>query len=222
VRKLLGAFLAVLALVSAVPSGMPSAHADACPDVDVTYARGTDEPPGIGRIGQRFVDALRADARGKSVGVYAVNYPAIKDWGTTNQGVADGGGHLRYMAANCPNTRLVLAGFSQGASVMTLISDDWLPPFFAPPFGAQGPLPPSVANHVVAVVLFGLPSTVYLNSVGAPPIAPGPLYLSKVINMCLPDDPVCSIGGRNDAAHRAYADNNMPAQAAWTVAGRLG
>ncbi|MDF2829267.1 MAG: cutinase, partial [Mycobacterium sp.] len=31
----------------------------ACPDVEVVFARGTFEAPGIGNTGQAFVDALR-------------------------------------------------------------------------------------------------------------------------------------------------------------------
>ena len=31
-----------------------------CPDVEVVFARGTFEPPGVGATGQAFVDALRA------------------------------------------------------------------------------------------------------------------------------------------------------------------
>src|ERR1700742_3637866 len=37
----------------------PSASADPCPDVDVVFARGSGEPPGLGNIGQQFVDGLR-------------------------------------------------------------------------------------------------------------------------------------------------------------------
>lgn len=220
--NLVRGILVVTALLASVPAGMPSAQADTCPDVDVTFARGTDEPPGIGKIGQSFVNALRSDIHGKTVGVYAVNYPAIKNWATTAQGVADASAHLLFMATNCPNTRLVIGGYSQGASVLNAVTADALPPLFAPPFGSPAPLPPFVADHVVSVVLFGIPSINYLNSVGAPLVATGHLYGAKVLNMCLPDDPVCSLGGRNDAAHNAYAQNGMTAQTAWVTAQRLG
>lgn len=220
--KLVRGILAVAALLTSASVGMPTAHAAACPDVDVTFARGTEEPPGVGRIGQSFVDSLRADVRGKSVGVYAVNYPAIKNWATAAQGVADASAHMLFMASNCPNTRLVIGGYSQGASVLNAVTADALPPLFAPPFGSGAPLPPFAADRVVSVVLFGIPSIDYLNSVGAPPVSTGVRYAAKVLNMCLPDDPVCSLGGRNDAAHNAYAQNGMTAQTAWVTAQRLG
>ena len=37
-----------------------------CPDAEVVFARGTDEQPGVGGIGQAFVDALRSKAGTKS------------------------------------------------------------------------------------------------------------------------------------------------------------
>lgn len=220
--NLVRGILVVATLWVSVPIGTPAAHADVCPDIDVTFARGTDEPPGIGKIGQAFINALRADVRGKKVGVYAVNYPAIKNWATTAQGVADASAHLLFMATNCPNTRLVIGGYSQGASVVNAATADALPPLFAPPFGSPAPLPPFVANHVTSVVLFGIPSINYLDSVGAPLVPTGQLYAAKMLNMCLPDDPVCSLGGRNDAAHNAYADNGMTAQTASVTAQRVG
>jgi cutinase len=32
----------------ASPIGVPPAGADGCPDIEVVFARGTDEPPGMG------------------------------------------------------------------------------------------------------------------------------------------------------------------------------
>ena len=46
------------------PMGAPSAAAAPCPDVDVVFARGTDEPPGVGVVGQTFIDAFRSDVAG--------------------------------------------------------------------------------------------------------------------------------------------------------------
>ena len=126
--SLVRGILIVAALWGSVSVGTPTAHADACPEVDVTFARGTDEPPGVGKIGQSFVNALRADVRGKTVGVYGVNYPAIKNWATAAQGVADASAHILFMATNCPNTRLVIGGYSQGASVVNAVTADALPP----------------------------------------------------------------------------------------------
>ncbi|EUA40267.1 cutinase family protein [Mycobacterium avium subsp. avium 2285 (R)] len=51
------------------------ASAAPCPDIEVTFARGTAEPPGVGGVGQAFVEALRSQAGARSLGVYPVNYP---------------------------------------------------------------------------------------------------------------------------------------------------
>lgn len=81
---------------------IPSATAEPCPDVEVVFARGTTEPPGVGGIGQAFVDSLRAQAAGRSVGVYAVNYPARDFVNSTPAGADDASAHIQSMALNCP------------------------------------------------------------------------------------------------------------------------
>jgi hypothetical protein len=37
-----------------------TAAAQPCPDVEAVFARGTGEPPGVGGIGEPFVDSLRS------------------------------------------------------------------------------------------------------------------------------------------------------------------
>src|SRR5215510_9081771 len=72
-----------------IPSAVPVAGAAPCPDVEIVFARGTTEPPGVGGIGQAFVDSLRSQAGGRSVGVYAVNYPASNDFSTSTPAGGD-------------------------------------------------------------------------------------------------------------------------------------
>src|SRR5262245_39992462 len=118
-RKLfLAAVLAVMAPVLAA-TGVPAASAEACPDVEVVFARGTFEPPGVGGIGQAFVDQLKAQPQlaGKSVDVYAVNYPASINFPTAADGVIDASNRVRDIAGRCADTKIVLGGYSQGAAV---------------------------------------------------------------------------------------------------------
>src|ERR1700758_1470578 len=99
------------------------ASAAPCPDVEVTFARATTEPAGVGVVGQQFVDSLRSQVRGKSIGVYPVNYPASDDFApSVNAGTSDANAHVQSMIANCPNTRMVLGGYSQGALVIDQIT----------------------------------------------------------------------------------------------------
>ena len=63
--------IAATAAVSGGAAAAPTAAAQECPDVEVVFARGTSEAPGVGNVGQAFVDAVRAQAAPRTVGVYA-------------------------------------------------------------------------------------------------------------------------------------------------------
>jgi cutinase len=221
-RLLVAAVLSIAGLM-ALPLVVPSASAAPCPDVEVIFARGTFEPPGVGETGQAFVDAVRARAGGRSVEVYPVDYPASLDWQTAADGVIDASRKVTDVAASCPNTQMVLGGYSQGAAVMGYITEDAVPAGFTLPQGITGPMPASVARHVAAVTLFGKPSTGFLQSLTtmAPPITVGPLYSAKALELCIPDDPVCSGSGGDNAVHSLYAVNGMTGQAADFVSQRL-
>ena len=114
----------------------------------MVFARGTDDPPGVGPTGQAFVDSLRPRIGGKSLGVYAVDYPATYDWGNAGaEGVADAGAHVVSMAHDCPDTQMVLGGYSQGAAVMGFVTSAAVPPGIDPATVPK-PLDPEVADHV--------------------------------------------------------------------------
>jgi cutinase len=206
---------------SAAADPVTSAPTGACPDAEVIFARGTTEAPGVGGIGQAFVDSLQSRLAGKSVWTYAVQYPASTDWPTAAQGVIDAADRVREMTAKCPTTKLVLGGYSQGAAVIGYLTAAAIPAGYTVPPGITGPMPPDVANHVAAVVMLGEPSPRFLNRIDAPPIAIGPLYAAKTIQQCISDDPVCSMDGSNFAAHGEYVANGMVDQAADFVVQRL-
>jgi cutinase len=183
------------------------ASAGACSDVEVVFARGSHEPPGVGDVGQAFVDSLRSKVPGRSVGVYAVNYPASDDFVRSSlAGAGDARAHVQSLVGSCPNTRMVLGGYSHGAGVVDMTTEQ---------------LPPEVADHVAAVAVFGSPST-FARTLGAGqvPIQSAPLYRPKTIDLCVPDDPICSEGG-NPRAHGLYVQSGMPNQAAAFAASRL-
>ncbi len=199
----------------------PSAAAAPCPDVQVVFARGTTEPPGVGGIGQAFVDSLQSQLGAKSVDVYPVTYPASTDFPTAAQGVADASNHVRQMAATCPSTKMVLGGYSQGAAVIGYVTAAAIPAGYALPADITGPMPSDVAKHVAAVALFGQPSSRFLTAIDAPPISLGPLYAPKTIDQCVDDDPICTNDGGNLGAHGQYVANGMVDQAAVFAAQRL-
>lgn len=206
-RPVVVASAAVFAVPAVVALAPPAAAAE-CPDVDVVFARGTDEPPGLGGVGQSFVDSIRQQAGTRSVGDYAVNYPANNDFNASiAAGVGDARGHIESMAATCPATRIVLGGYSQGAAVMDIATTD---------------MPPKVADHVAAVVDFGRPKTAYARSLDAG-LAPsvGGRYADRYLDVCIPTDPICWEGGFNPLAHMAYAPSGQTWQAATFVVGKL-
>jgi len=189
-----------------VPIGIASA--DDCPDIEVVFARGTNDSPGLGNVGGAFVDALRGKVGGRSVGAYAVNSPASFDFLAAAGGANDASAHIQYMVDNCPNTRLVLGGYSQGAAVIDVISAVPIPAV-----GFNNPLPPNVPDHVAAIAVFGNPSA----KLGLP-LTVSPVWGGRAIDLCNADDAVCQTDGENMAAHRAYAGGPTN-QAADFVAG---
>jgi cutinase len=218
--------LALAALSISLPAAAaPPASAAPCPDTQVVFARGTGEDPGVGPTGQAFVDALRTRLGSRSMDVYPVNYPASDQWSTGLDGIRDAGAHVVSMAGSCPNTKMVLGGFSQGAAVMGFVTSPAVPdsiPADVDPATIPKPLSPDMANHVAAVVLFGTPNVRAMNFLGQPQIVIGPLYQDKTIKVCAPEDPVCS-DGMNFAAHDGYADDGgVISQGADFAAGRLG
>jgi cutinase len=210
------AMLIAIASMSGSTGVAAAADGDNCPDVEVVFARGTLEPPGPGATGQAFIDALTARLPGKSIDVYGVDYPASLDFARAADGVADAGNKVLSEVASCPSTKIVVGGYSQGAAIAAYITTDNVPPGTALPPGINGPLPPSTASHIAAVVLFGKPSNGFLDLVdrNAPPITIGHLYADKTIDLCAPSDPVCGTNGFSRAAHSAYRFNGMTDQAA--------
>jgi cutinase-like protein len=204
---------ALLVVPALSPRMTPSASA-ACPAVEVVFARGRTEPAGVGILGNAFISALRSKTN-KNIGVYAVRYPADNE---IDVGANDMSAHVQSMANNCPDTRLVLGGYSLGAAVTDVV--------LAVPFeffGFKQPLPGGMDQHVAAVALFGN------GSQWAGPITNfNPIYNDRTIDLCHGADPVCNPADpdtweNNWPAHlaNAYIQAGMPNQAADFVAGKI-
>jgi cutinase len=218
------AVLAAAAAIGPQATGLAYAAVDpSCPDTEVVFARGTFEAPGVGDTGQAFIDALNARRGADPVAVYAVNYPASLDFQAAADGIADASTKVEAIAASCPSTKIVIGGYSQGAAVAGYTTTDTVPAGFTLPDGITGPMPPAIANHVAAVVLFGTPDDWFLGLAdrSAPSITVGHLYTAKTLQLCNPGDPVCFPGGLDRAAHSAYKDNGSADQAADFVVNAL-
>ena len=63
----LAAITSTLVCAAASLAVAPSAAADPCPDIEVVFARGTNDAPGLGRPGQAFADALQGQVGGRTL-----------------------------------------------------------------------------------------------------------------------------------------------------------
>ena len=178
----------------------PTASAAPCSDIDVVAARGTFEPGRLGLIvGDPVFSALEKKLTGKTVSSYAVDYPANLSLTSAAQGNRDLVNHVNSQAANCPNQRFILVGYSQGANVVdNSIGISSAGAVVGSPIVAT--LPAAVEPKVAAVLLFGNP----IRALGKSVIG---TYQSRTFDICAQGDPVCERGGGDTGAHLSYRDD---------------
>jgi cutinase len=208
----LAAITSALVLAATTLAIAPSATADPCPDIEVIFARGTNDAPGLGNPGQAFADALRSQVGGRTLTTYAVNYPASYDFLAAADGAADATNRISTMASSCPSTKLVVGGYSQGAAVVDMLAG--IPPLGNKigEIGSAPPLPASLVSYVAAVAVFGNPATKFSNPITSS------VFGGRAIDLCKDGDPICS-RGRNPFAHSDYVSTGLTQQAANYVAG---
>ncbi len=112
-RGLAAVIVSAAALIGPQAIGLAAAADPSCSDVEVVFARGTFEAPGVGATGQAFVDALNARLGGKTVEVYGVDYPASLDFQAAADGIVDAANKIETIAASCANTKIVLGGYDR-------------------------------------------------------------------------------------------------------------
>ncbi|SMR44929.1 unnamed protein product [Zymoseptoria tritici ST99CH_3D1] len=173
-------------------SGGSSGSNASCKAVTLIFARGTAEMGTLGTVvGPGLAQALKEDLGEDKVDIEGLQYPA--DWaGNANMG-ATGGVAMAALAkqrlGNCPDTKLVLSGYSQGG----LVCHNAL--------SAQG----LDGSKVAAVVCFGDPFN------GQPFQGVDP---SRVKEFCDTADNVCPGGQKSGAGwHLSYGSDVQAAAA---------
>jgi acetylxylan esterase len=231
-RRPLAGLLAVLAaggvaVVAVVTSSQAGAESAAdCADVHVITARGSTEPPGEGQTGALVRQIV--DSSEQNVSRAAVDYPAtLTNYGQSSaEGVAALTTQLTDQVLACPDQKIVLTGFSQGAHVVL----DVLGGGGGGGLGAEtAPIDPSIAENVTAVATFGDPRHVDDQAFnlgtsdrdGLFPRSADQLrtlagFAERIQAFCDSGDPFCD-RGVNLAVHGSYLDRHQDAAAEFVL-----
>ncbi|KAE8139206.1 cutinase-domain-containing protein [Aspergillus pseudotamarii] len=156
-----------------------------CQELTFIFARGTSEMGNMGSVVGPPVANQLASLTGNKVTVQGVDYPADAA-GNAMMGASGGpkmAELIQQAKKQCPNTKVVLGGYSQGAMVVHNAASK------------------VGADAISGAVLFGDP----FKTQGV-----GQLASSKVKEYCASGDPVCQ-NGMNFMAHLSYGSNAQEA-----------
>ncbi|KAK8862062.1 hypothetical protein PGQ11_008297 [Apiospora arundinis] len=162
----------------------------ACKGTTVIFARGTTEAGNVGSVaGPPFFQALSKMVNG-DLAVQGVEYPAdIPGFlaGGDKNGSAKMAQLVQQAIAKCPNTKVVMSGYSQGGQLV---------------HNAAKQLPAATASKVAGAVIFGDPDN-----------GQAVQGVSKTKVICHAGDNICQGGSLILQPHLTYGqDANMAAQ----------
>ncbi|CZT08004.1 hypothetical protein WAI453_002320 [Rhynchosporium graminicola] len=172
----------------------------ACKAVTVLYAKGTGEVGNMGdgsSPGPAWAAAIRASLGTAAVTVQGIDYDASVIGylvGGSASGTTTYVNTINQASTKCPNTKIVVGGYSQGGQIL---------------HNAAEKLTAAVTARISAVVVFGGPDVKTKQAVGKIPA-------SKVLQICHTGDIICT-GSGGAAAHLTYAKDAATA-AAFVVA----
>lgn len=200
----------------------------ACTDVHIIATRASTERQGAGIIGS-LVTAV-SQASGQSVSTDNTVYPAaLNPYGpSVAAGVKALSAQISSKVAACPNTKIVLMGYSQGAHVIGDVLAGSGRQAVTP---VNAALPADQADNISAVILMGDPRFVPNKSFNAGTSTRAGLFArgadasldgfaDRTQSYCDTGDTFCA-SGRSIAVHLGYT-RKYNAQAEAFVLGRIG
>ncbi|KAH7050065.1 acetylxylan esterase precursor [Macrophomina phaseolina] len=208
------ATFAALALLTGAALAAPvedTTKRAACADVHVFGARETTASPGFGSAGTVVNLILNAHPGATSE---AINYPAAggNSYGTSVQaGTKAVAQQVEAYVKACPNSKIVMVGYSQGSQIMTNAFCNGGDPNQGIS-STTAPISSSVGSHVKAMIWMGNPrhkpgasyNVGTSNAAGFDPeSSPCTAYANIIQSYCNAADPYCS-NGNNAATHQGY------------------
>jgi hypothetical protein len=146
--------LVAAGIAVAGPANAVASSGSGCAAVSIITARASTEAAGEGVTGNLVTAIVNASTQ--TVSRASVNYPAtLQNYNSSSlQGIQALTSQLTTLVQNCPSTKVVLLGYSQGAHVVLDVLG-----------GGQGgslgtataPISTSIGSHVTAVATFGDP-----------------------------------------------------------------
>ena len=211
----MAAVIAALVAVLLVPVSYGS---DVCADVYVIGARGSGQPDGFGPQAGPVVDSIEASLQGRGLTVESapLDYPAISvsdsfglvlltgDYArSVRAGVIELIAEMTRVARECPESDLVLVGYSQGAQVIKVALEE-LPPIHRIS-GIVLLADPTRDRNQIGIARLGDPSVERSGSFG--PVALLDHFRSVAVDICAAGDGVCDRGRSSLVAHvEGYVD----------------
>ncbi|KAJ7687705.1 cutinase-domain-containing protein [Mycena rosella] len=173
-----------------------------CRNVTFIFARGTNEDGNVGaRVGPPLIADLRAALGTDGIAAQGVDYDAsVLGYleGGSPSGITTMTGLINTAAKQCPDTKIVISGYSQGAQLV---------------HKAAAKLTAAVTARVVAVAIFGDPERVGTTASTLPPVGKVPAAL--VDSFCHVGDIICT--GEGGATEHLDYDENAPAASAFIL-----
>jgi acetylxylan esterase len=228
-------FLAPLVFGACLGTGDPETDAadqaaTTCADVAIITARASTEAAGEGITGAAVTQIINTS--NQNISRASVAYPAtLNNYNSSSlQGINALKSQLTAEVQNCPNEKIVLAGYSQGAHVVLDVLG-----------GGQGgslgtatpPIAANISSHVTAVITFGDPRHVTnqafdlgsSNRNGRFPRSNAQLqtlggFASRIHAWCDANDTFCA-SGSSTQVHLTYLNRYQNAAASF-VLGKIG